>query len=270
MSFTVEEICEKLQATGERHSKMAALKYLQNKALNCEDSGLQEVLDLFNHCYLYLMKCYSDRYEGIRDQTIQTVNTFMQRLPPNDYHFFNIISTLVQIMGQQETLEKSEEIRLLFIQQLLGLEERFISGGHQTTIHECYNDIVRILSKALHDDYALVQREACACVIKLASAADPFAFQPYAEVLAKALYGMLNHKHSQSRIAAVNALAQLALYISVKDDTLARLILEVSPLLMDTMPLVRRACGEMGALLLLKLNDRYSFFERLIPLVLCW
>lgn len=266
----MEEICARLQVEGERSDKLQALQYLEERAREVKESQLHEILNIFNKCYLHLLKCYRDRFEAIRHQAVQTVNVFMERLPPNDYHFLNIVSTLAQIMGQQETLEKSEEIRLIFVQQLLGLQQRFIAGGHETTLHECYADIVRILSKALQDDYAAVQREACSCIMSLASAADPTAFQLFAGVLAKSLYKMLNHKHSQSRVAAINALAQVALYVSAKEDALSNLIMEVSPLLMDSMPLVRRACGEMGALLLLKLPDRYSFFERLIPLILCW
>ncbi|KAI8045468.1 hypothetical protein M5D96_001649 [Drosophila gunungcola] len=38
---------------------------------------------------------------------------------------------------------------------------------------------------------------------------------------------------------------------------------------MDTMPLVRREVGQMGILMLMELLDRYSFFERILPLVLC-
>lgn len=270
MSYTIEEICEKLQAQDGRNSKLQTLNYLKEKASNADENELESILNIFNECYLHLLKCYTDRYEGIRDLSVQTVNAFMERLPANDYHFLNIVNTLAQILGQQETLEKSEEIRLVFIQQLLSLLNRFIKDKHENTIQECYVDIVRILSKALSDDYSAVQREACACVISLSSAANPYTFESFAEVLAKALYGMLNHKHSQSRIVAINALAQIALYVSAKNDVLSNLIMEVSPLLMDSMPLVRQACGEMGTLLLLKLKDRYSFFERLIPLVLCW
>lgn len=270
MSSTIEEICENLQAKNDRSVRRKALQYLQDRADNAKENELQEILNIFNECYLHLLKCYSDQYEGIRDQAIQTVNAFMERLPANDYHFMNIVNTLAQILGQQETLEKSEEIRLVFVKQLLSLLNRFIKDGHENTIHECYADIVRIVSRALNDDYAAIQREACECVISLASSAHPYAFEKYAEILANALYGMLTHKHSQSRIAAIDALAQVALYVSAKNDILSNLIMQVSPLLMDSMPLVRLACGKMGTLLLLNLKDRYSFFERLIPLVLCW
>lgn len=46
--------------------------------------------------------------------------------------------------------------------------------------------------------------------------------------------------------------------------------MQISPLLMDSMGLVRRECGRLGCLLSLKLRDRYSYFEKLAPLILCW
>jgi len=79
----------------------------------------------------------------------------------------------------------------------------------------------------------------------------------------------LNHKHAQARISAVEAIARLSLHIDASGEGMRRLFNEVSPLLMDTMPLVRREVGQMGILMLLQLLDRYSFFERILPLVLC-
>lgn len=269
MSLNVNEICNKLQSN-ERRVKIRALEELRNycnDSKECTDSNVQEVYD---ECYLHLLKCYSDRFESVRDQSVETVSTFVERLPPTDYNLINIVSTLAERLGQQETVEESEEIRLSFIKQLTNLATRFIQTGNKRSLQDCHSDIVRILGKALKDPYPAVQREACTCVALIASSSDMHNFQQYAEPLAKALYGMLNHKHSQARIAAVNALSFVALHVDPSGDALSRLLMEVSPLLMDSMPLVRRACGELGVKLLLELRDRYSYFERLIPLVLCW
>ncbi|KNC27008.1 hypothetical protein FF38_02330, partial [Lucilia cuprina] len=268
MSLNITEICEKLQLQ-DRRAKISTLEFLQQKCLDKKDSADSEILLIFDETYLHLLKCYSDRFESVRNQAVETINMFFERLPPNDFHLVNIVSTLMERMGQHETLEESEEIRLVFIQQLLKLENRFIATGNKDSLQDCYEDIVRIIVKALNDPYPAVQKEACTCVAVLAASADSFAFKPFSERLAKALYGMLNHKHSQSRIAAVNALGFVALHMDASGDALSRLIMEISPLLMDSMPLVRRECGELGARLLLELRDRYSYFERLIPLVLC-
>lgn len=269
MGINTSEICEKLQSQ-DRRAKISTLEILQEKCLDTKECTESEALQIFDEIYLHLLKCYSDRFESVRDKAVETVGMFIERLPPNDFHLVNIISTLVDRMGHQETVEESEEIRLVFIQQLLILLKRFISMDRKTSLQDCYDDIVRILVKALKDSYPAVQREACACVTELAASADSFVFKSHAEPLAKALYGILNHKHSQARIAAVKALGYVALHIDASGEALSRLLMEVSPLLMDSMPLVRRECGELGVRLLLDLRDRYSYFERLIPFVLCW
>lgn len=269
MSLNIEEICGKLELT-DRKSKISAMEYLKEKCLTTKDCTDADVLQIYDECYLHLLKCYTDRFESVRDQAVQTVDMFMDRLPPNDFHLLNIVASLSERMGQQETLEESEEIRLIFMQQLFKLENRFVQTGNKRSLQDCYPDILRILVKALRDPYPAVQREACACCIVLASSADPYVFQPYAEPLAKGLYVMLNHKHSQARISAVKALGHVALHVDASGDAFSRLIMEVSPLLMDSMALVRRECGELGVRLLLDLRDRYSYFERLIPFVLCW
>lgn len=48
-----------------------------------------------------------------------------------------------------------------------------------------------------------------------------------------------------------------------------RIIKEISILVMDPVPSVRRECGRVGCLFLVKMRDRYSHFERILPLVLC-
>ncbi|XP_073828508.1 dynein axonemal assembly factor 5 [Musca autumnalis] len=267
MSLTLEEICNKLQST-ERRVKLDALQDLQSKCENRKEYNDEKILEIYDECYLHLLKCYSDRFESVRDKSVETVNEFMERLPPNDYHLLNIVSSLAECLGQQETLEESEEIRLCFMIQLNKLMERYIHTGNKCSIQGCLEDIVRILLKVLKDPYPAVQKEACKCVALIAPSSDSYIFQKYAEPLAKALYGMLNHKHSQARIASVNALGYVALHIDA-GEALSQLLMEVSPLLMDSMPLVRRECGELGVRLLLELRDRYSYFERIIPLVLC-
>lgn len=268
-SINCQEICEKLQSN-ERRPKIAAIELLQQKCADHNETKETELQAIYDECHLYLLKCYTDRYESVRDQVVTTVNMFVERLPPNDYHLTNIISSLTARMGQQETLEQSEEIRLIFMQQLHKLINHFITYGSLKSLENCYDDIVKILIKALKDNYPAVQREACACVALLSASADTLNFQKYAEPLAVALYGLLNHKHSQSRIAAVNALGCVALHINASGEGLSRLLMEISPLLMDSMPLVRRECGALGVRLLLELRDRYSYFDRIIPLILCW
>lgn len=62
----------------------------------------------------------------------------------------------------------------------------------------------------------------------------------------------------------------VCLHINNKNDKIVKSIVSISPLLTDSVAAVRRMCGIVGCQWLLKLPDRYSFFERIVPLVLCW
>ncbi|XP_037937223.1 dynein assembly factor 5, axonemal [Teleopsis dalmanni] len=262
----IVEVCDNLQSKDLRSRKFALITI----DFVVEKSKLSEELlvTFFDGVYLHLLQCYSDRYEFMREGGIKGVTKFVLRMPPNDFHLVNILTIIEERMGQQETLEKSEEIRLELIKQLHEILGYFIKNGKVLSLQASYDKIVCVLKKAVRDDYHVVKREAFNCIVTVSQKVDTYTFQAHVEPLAKAIYPALNHKHAEVRRNAVKALAQLALHINPKEEALSQLIMEVSPLLMDSMPLVRREVGEMGVLMLLELRDRYSYFERILPLVL--
>ncbi|XP_022210995.2 dynein assembly factor 5, axonemal [Drosophila obscura] len=261
--------CEELEST-DRAQKTKALKRMLSWVENCNDDNSTELLaKYFDRLYLHLLKCYHDRFESVRDGAVRLVDAYLERLPPMDFNLLNVLSTLTERMGQSETLEPSEEIRYLYIGQLHLMVRKYAKMGNVGVFRECYNLVVKVLIKAIRDEYPVVQREACTTLVALCSVAETAELRPYTEQLAVALYGMLNHKHAPARISAVAALGRLSLHMDASAESMRRLFGEVSPLLMDPMPLVRREVGTMGVLMLMDLLDRYSFFERILPLVLC-
>lgn len=262
-------ICNDLESSDHR-KRSATLHSLREQCkLAPPDLSTDTIAVDFDELYLHLLKCYSDRFESVRDGAVLAVNAFLERLPPLDFHMLNVVTTLAERMGQTETIEGSEEIRLLYIGQMHLMLRKYAQMGNVGVFRECYPMVVKVLIKSIKDDYAAVQREGCATLIELARVAETHDLRPYTESLAIALYSMLNHRHSAARISAIEALARLSLHVDASGENMKRLICEVSPLLMDSMPLVRRECGRMGILMLLELPDRYSYFERILPLVLC-
>ncbi|KAH8246868.1 hypothetical protein KR032_002518 [Drosophila birchii] len=269
IEIDTQKICEQLEGT-DRRQKTKALEELREllESTN-ENLSTEEIAASFDELYLHLLKSYDDRFESVRDNAVQAVNAFLKRLPPMDFHLLNVVSTLSERMGKAETVEPSEEIRLLYIGQLHLMICQYAKMGNVGVFRECYPQVTKVLIKSIKDDYPLVQREGCATFVDLAKVADTQELRPFTEGLAVALYGMLNHKHAPARISAVEAIGRLSLHMDASADSMRRLFNEVSPLLMDTMPLVRREVGQMGILMLLEFLDRYSFFERILPLVLC-
>ncbi|KAH8409827.1 hypothetical protein KR222_009057, partial [Zaprionus bogoriensis] len=271
MTFELDTkaICADLESS-EHRRRSATLLQLREE---CEQApatvGSDAIAAEFDELYLHLLKCYGDRFESVRDGAVRAVSAFLGRLPPMDFHLLNVVATLAERMGQTETVESSEEIRLLYVEQLHLMLRKYAKMGNVGVFRECYPQVVKVLIKSIKDDYAEVQREGCATLVTLARVADTQQLRPYTESLALALYTMLNHRHSAARISAIEALARISLHLDASGEGLRRLISEVSPLLMDSMPLVRLECGKMGVLMLLELLDRYSYFERILPLVLC-
>ncbi|XP_064551144.1 dynein axonemal assembly factor 5 [Drosophila montana] len=271
MSFDLDTklICADLESSDHRKRGATLLKLRELCEQAPKTVSTDAVAADFDELYLHLLKCYGDRFESVRDRAVLAVTAFLERLPPLDFHLLNVVSTLAERMGQTETVEPSEEIRLLYIEQLHLMLRKYALMGNVGVFRECYPQVVKVLIKSIKDAYAAVQREGCATLVQLARVADTTEIRPYTESLAVALYGMLNHRHSAARISAVEAIGRVSLHLDASGEGMRRLLAEVSPLLMDSMPLVRRECGQMGVLMLLELPDRYSYFERILPLVLC-
>lgn len=264
MSEIRERIWEDLQST-DRRKRLTAMKDLEKYCNTIVE--LRKIISLFDECYLHLLSCYADQYESCREQATITVATFMKNLPVNEFYLQNVIISMAARMGKPETIEESEEIRFLHMEQLNVIIDKYKKTNDNDYLTVAYDDIIDILFKALKDPFPAVQKEACSCVVKLSKATA--IFHQKAEHLLHPLFTMLNHKHSQNRMAAIEACYSIALHLNPNSEMLLRVFCETSPLLMDLMPLVRRECGRMGCLMLMELKDRYSFFDRIIPLVLC-
>lgn len=266
----MNEICEKLQSE-ERQDVRRALSQLMD-ALKHSNGERERVKELYENIYLYVLKCYSNRFENIRENAVLLVSEFFDVLPRNDFYLQGVISTVAARIGKKEIIETSEEMRLLLIQQLHALIQIFKmnkdSDSDADLLESSIPDIVAILLKTLTDPYPAVSKEACFCLVTFSEGTK--GIYQVADKFPPPLYKLIHHKHSHNRVAATKALGQVAMSIlSNNHDCLLRIFHEMSPLLMDSMPLVRLECGLVGCKMLLNHRDRYSYFERMIPLVLC-
>ncbi|XP_062036464.1 dynein axonemal assembly factor 5 [Lepus europaeus] len=156
--------------------------------------------------------------------------------------------------------EPCEELRLALV-RLLGLAVEL--GGAAAAPH--LDDAVRVLRCTLRDPFAAVRRESCACAGALARA-TPDHFHLQAEALTAPLMHTLTHQHWKVRVAAAEATGTVVLLGASKalDDVLPHL----AQRLFDDVPQVRQAVTSVVGSWLLDLRDRYSYFHKLIPLLL--
>ncbi|XP_055375229.1 dynein axonemal assembly factor 5 [Condylostylus longicornis] len=269
LEINTQDICVKLQSE-DRCSRQNSLKMLI-KIFGAKDLPQNDLISIYDECYLHILKCYADKYESCRESACDLITEAITRLPRNDYYLQYIITTLASRLGKKEIIETSEEMRLHLMKQLNFLIEIFKSPldceKKEDKLLKSYNEIVDILLKTLTDEYSAVQKEACLSIKLLANSTPSFHYR--CEALAKPLRPLLTHKHCQNRIAAIECLALICINITSNGELIRELIQDISPNLMDLMPLVRLECGKAGVLFLMKLRDRYSFFENILPLVLC-
>lgn len=259
--------CTQLQSP-ERSIRQATLKeMLEYFASGKVDEKNAETF--YTEIYIHLIKAYSDRFEVCRSLAASTVSAIMKYLPRNSSYLEYICSVIGRRLGQAEMIEESEEMRLQLVQQIRELVEKFKGDSNNKTdlILKSYNDIIDVLVRTIKDPYPAIQKESCEVVRLLAVATPSFRYR--AEVLIKPMSFMLQHRYSANRAIAIETMSITALHILTNDDKVGNIIMDLSKLLMDDVPSVRRECGRAGIRLGLELKDRYSHFSKILPLILC-
>uniref|UniRef100_K7F9I7 Dynein axonemal assembly factor 5 n=1 Tax=Pelodiscus sinensis TaxID=13735 RepID=K7F9I7_PELSI len=161
---------------------------------------------------------------------------------------------------QGQVHEPCEELRLALI-QLLGLLLELCG----TALAPYLPEVIRILQATLLDPYPEVKRESCRCAAASARAM-PEHFHMQSEFLIKPLMQTISHQHFRVRVAVIQATGTVIEFGNGKsvDDVLSHL----AQRLFDEIPQVRQAVTGVVGEWLLHLRDRYSYFHKLIPLLL--
>nr|XP_005504590.2 dynein assembly factor 5, axonemal [Columba livia] len=156
--------------------------------------------------------------------------------------------------------EPSEELRLGLVQLLALLLQR--CGASMVPY---LSEVIRMLQATLLDSYAEVRRESCRCATACAQAM-PEHFHLQSESLLKPLMQTISHQHYRVRVDVIQATGTVIQYGNGKsvDDVLSHL----AQRLFDEIPKVRHAVTTVIGEWLLHLRDRYSYFHKLIPLLL--
>ncbi|XP_078415012.1 dynein axonemal assembly factor 5 isoform X2 [Cetorhinus maximus] len=207
-----------------------------------------------------LLSSLSDPAERCRELAAHTLADFMRAVPRPYEALPQLIPTAVQRLGQQEMTEPAEELRLALLQLLVLTVE--VCGRKLASYLE---DMVRILQRTIVDPFPEVKKKSCECAAKYAKCTYE-TFHMQSETLIKPLMQTISHQHSKVRVAVIQATGTVIQYGNGKsvDDVLSHL----AQRLFDDAPLVRQAVTEVVGSWLLELRDRYSYFYKLIPLLL--
>ncbi|NXF90472.1 DAAF5 factor, partial [Eubucco bourcierii] len=171
-----------------------------------------------------------------------------------------LLPALVQRLCPPQGFEPSEELRLGLVQLLSLLLQRC-----GVTMVPYLTEVIHILQVTLLDHYAEVRRESCRCAVACTQAM-PEHFHMQSESLVKPLMQTISHQHYRVRVDVIQATGAVIQFGNGKsvDDVLSHL----AQRLFDEIPKVRLAVTAVIGEWLLHLRDRYSYFHKLIPLLL--
>ncbi|XP_062840841.1 dynein axonemal assembly factor 5-like [Trichomycterus rosablanca] len=243
----------------EKNTRKSALESIKRKTIN---KGLQSAVlqEVFACLQKSLLKCLSDPMERCRELAIQIFGDFVRCVPKPEDSLPYLIPALAQRLGENKILEPTEELRLSMV-ELLALTLEVCGGNFAPYL----DDIIKILKNTITDPFPEVKRESCKLTINCARCVTG-QFHMQAECLIKPLMQTISHHHSRVRVAAIEAVGAVILYGPVKnmDDVLSHL----AQRLFDDSPQVRKTVTLVVGDWLLNLRDRYSYFHKLIPLLL--
>ncbi|TRY97316.1 hypothetical protein DNTS_020600 [Danionella cerebrum] len=244
-----------------KHARRRALEAIKKETvdqrLTISSATLQEIF-----CCLLkpLLKSLSDPAETCRETSISIITSFIRDVPEPEESLPYLMPALAHRLGGKEVLEPSEELRLALVEMFCLILE--VCGKK---LAPYLQDMIQILQKTIVDPFPEVKKESCKCTISLAQCL-PDHFHLQGESLLKPLCLTISHQHSPVRVCATQAIGAVIQFSAGKnlDDVLSHL----AQRLFDDSPRVRKAVTAVAGDWLLRLPDRYSFFHKLIPLLL--
>ncbi|XP_075244833.1 dynein axonemal assembly factor 5-like [Convolutriloba macropyga] len=207
-----------------------------------------------------VLSCLSDESEKCREIALDVMKDFLVMVPNPLVLLPASMPVFVDRLGQQELTEESEEIRLTLVQTLSVVIDLTREG-----VVQFLYDFIKILQQTIKDAFAEVKKESCKCASLLAKTIPAY-FHQHSENLINPLLTQISHQHSKVRVAVISCLGDVIRYGNNKsvEDVISHFAQRV----FDPIPAVRLALTNVMGDWLLNLPDRYSFWHRMIPLLL--
>uniref|UniRef100_A0A8D8SVG5 Dynein assembly factor 5, axonemal n=1 Tax=Cacopsylla melanoneura TaxID=428564 RepID=A0A8D8SVG5_9HEMI len=251
---------------------------VNDKAEACRELAITIVGDIVDYFVEFLPEPEHGKSLGTTDELIQTVGNNASRTPKEEVKTAQVslreedvlfsrefTNQVVQLVRQKlvgdNSVESSEEVRL----HLLHLLHRLILKLPASQLSPIFLHTVTILSATLPDPYPDIKLESAHLVSSIASR-SPRDFFSSGECLIVPLVANVSHRHSKVRIASVRALGDAVQYGNNK--ALNDVTGPLAERLFDHHAAVRTEILEVSTRWCLQLSDRYSYFVKIIPLVL--
>uniref|UniRef100_A0A3Q3X073 Uncharacterized protein n=1 Tax=Mola mola TaxID=94237 RepID=A0A3Q3X073_MOLML len=243
----------------DKSARKRALEAIRRETI---EKGLSSAVlqEVFSALLKPLLRCFADPMERCRETAIAITTDFIRCVPKPEESLPYLMPCLAQRLGEKEIREPAEELRLSAMEMLtLTLE---VCGKR---LAPYLTEMINILQRTIVDPFPEVKRESCKCTINFAQCV-PEHFHMQAESLVKPLMQTISHQHSRVRVSVIEATGAVIQHSNGNnlDDVLSHL----AQRLFDDSPQVRKAVTAVVGDWLLHLRDRYSYFHKLIPLLL--
>ncbi|XP_050715520.1 dynein axonemal assembly factor 5-like [Eriocheir sinensis] len=255
----LNSILSELQHTN-KAKRRKALERLHNLSFEREPETERETQGkILEFSLRHLVTCLGDQSEVNRIKTSEIILGFIQDTLFKADQLIHLIPVIHHRLATIPIIEESEDVRLLHVKMISSLTMQF--EGQMIPYME---DIIGILKEVVVDGCPEVRKAAAECVSCFARATRE-KFHLQSESLVKSLVKALQHQRFKNRIACINALGDLLLYgdgKSIQDVSgpLAQCVMDL--------PQVRLALVQVGGSLALHMPDRYSYWPRILPLIL--
>ncbi|XP_057321570.1 dynein axonemal assembly factor 5 [Microplitis mediator] len=258
-NLKLSEICVSLQSDDKKKRLQVLEKLRDIISDDAEQWSKREILEIWQIMNKHMVKILTDPAESCRDLAIEIIKIFINLLPIIEKNIVYIIPIFVRRLGSQELLEPSEEVRLNCVNLL-----RLIISFYKDHLSVYIDDFITILSKTVTDNYPKVKRESCEAISELAKTI-PVQFYSKSEILIKPILSNFTHQHYRVRVSSVKAIGDVVQYGNNK--SIEEVSTPLAERLFDQSGAVRTAVIEVAGYWLLNLRDRYSWWYRLIPLL---
>ena len=153
-----------------------------------------------------VVKVLNDPSEACREIAVEILKEFLCALPPEDKYIVYTIPVLAKRLSSQELIEQSEEVRLKCVSLL-----RIIIPLYRDHLPAYFEDLVRILTRTVTDNYPTVKKESCQCITELARTVPRY-FYSRSTSFVKSIVGNFSHQHYKIRVASIKAIGDVLLY----------------------------------------------------------
>ncbi|XP_043244314.1 dynein axonemal assembly factor 5-like [Amphibalanus amphitrite] len=209
-----------------------------------------------------VVQCLSDPSERCRELAVSVLSAWLARLTDRRPLWPPLVAALRQRLAapQPQPAEPSEEVRL----QLVRLAGQLVdSDGAQLAPY--LDHLVAILAAALADPSPDLKTAACQATGRLARSL-PRHFHLQSASLVPPLLRNLAHQRWRVREPCVRALGDVVQFGD--NSTVRDAVSHMAQRMFDQVPQVRLAVTEVAGRWLVELPDRYSFFAKILPLLL--